>query len=201
MEGPSPPLSKRTRTETFQSVIKTQPQDAPISINYTCRWEFFLTLRLLTDEAVPTLTALLIVPLPCEVEVVVVGQNSTQRYTEQLFFLGCNEAHISTHKPMCRPNWRVTRRVPWDSSSVQSETSCCSWSILRLPHADRSKHRPSFPGATWWCMLHRWWQNNHRKKCDRCAQSLGGTKCVKQTLFIKRPRASLLLYLVQSHHL
>lgn len=73
-----------------------------------------LTLRLLTDEAITILTALLIVPLPCEVEVVVVGQNSTQRYTEQLFFLGCNE-HTLVHT---NPHGDQTEGLPGVYSEI-----------------------------------------------------------------------------------
>lgn len=61
--------------------------------------------------------------------------------------------YISNIKP-CRSIWSINRSLQWDSSLVQLETSCCSWSISRCPPADQSKHLLSFPGATWWCMLH-----------------------------------------------
>lgn len=58
-------------------------------------------MRFLTNKAIPTLAALLIVPFPCQVEVVVVGQNSTQwlisKPTEPLVLLGVQNIHINTH--------------------------------------------------------------------------------------------------------
>lgn len=55
------------------------------------------TLRFLTNEAVAALAALLIVPLPRQVEVVVVGQNGAQGSAEHLVLLGCN---TGTHHHM-----------------------------------------------------------------------------------------------------
>lgn len=45
------------------------------------------TLRFLTNKSVAAFAALLIVPLPCQVEVVVVGQNGAQRFTKHLIVL------------------------------------------------------------------------------------------------------------------
>lgn len=52
-------------------------------------WE--LTLRFLTNKAVPALTALLVVPFPSEVEVMIIGQNGAKGFisdtTQPLFIL------------------------------------------------------------------------------------------------------------------
>lgn len=44
------------------------------------RYRWNLTLRFLTDEAVPALAALLVIPLPGQMEVVVVGQNGAEGF-------------------------------------------------------------------------------------------------------------------------
>lgn len=65
------------------------------------------TLRFLTNESIAAFAALLIVPLPRQVKVVVVGQNGAQRFPEQLVLLWSNTEtrHVScfrqqhNHKP------------------------------------------------------------------------------------------------------
>lgn len=71
----------------------------------------------------------------------------------QTWYTWTTNCYVSNIKP-CRSIWSINRSLQRDSSLVQLETSCCSWSISRCPPADQSKHLPSFPGATWWCMLH-----------------------------------------------